>query len=106
MKYLIPFLLIACLHADEIVLQNSHISIVFTEHENNFSNTKISRTDGSDDLELNNDEFEILMFDDSRYTRKHYMVKEAPELSKNADGQQTLTIGYLHAVLKLLKESL
>ncbi|WDE96538.1 hypothetical protein PQO03_00975 [Lentisphaera profundi] len=94
MKYLIPLLLMSFLQANELILQNQHIQAFFSFEAQNGSNTKIARIDGSDAIEINNDEFEILTFDDKRYTRKDYKIISKPEIKKDAKGNQSLVIIY------------
>jgi hypothetical protein len=79
--------------ADSISLENEHIRVVLTRSENVWKMTRIARTDGSESLTLNNDEFEILLFDRSRFTIADYEAAGTPVKSRTAD-EQTVEVTY------------
>ncbi|MDP6721725.1 MAG: hypothetical protein QGF59_23860, partial [Pirellulaceae bacterium] len=55
--------------------------------------TRIARADGSESLTLNNDEFEILLFDRSHFTIADYEAAGTPVRSRTAD-EQTVEVTY------------
>ncbi|MDP6558027.1 MAG: hypothetical protein QGG71_25395, partial [Pirellulaceae bacterium] len=79
--------------ADTILLTNEHIRVVLTKDANVWKTTHIAREDGSESLTLDNDEFEILLFDDTRFTIADYQATGAPLESRTAD-KQTVEVAY------------
>jgi len=66
---------------DHIVLKNKHIRAKFQIVDGVWVHRSLSRVDGSDALTVTSDEFEILLFDDTRLTVKDYeetMWEHAP----------------------------
>ena len=70
-----------------ISLKNEHIKVEFSCIEKAWKSTKIARVDGSDQLLLDNDEFEILLFDDSQFTIADYEVKGLPVITRSGNTQ-------------------
>ena len=56
----------------QIVLKNDHIRAEFQFVDGVWAHRSLARPDGSDALTLTSNEFEILLFDDSRFTLKDY----------------------------------
>ncbi|MCP4786814.1 MAG: hypothetical protein GY903_20550 [Fuerstiella sp.] len=79
--------------ADSISLTNEHIRVVLTRSDNVWKMTRIARADGSESLLLDNDEFEILLFDDSRFTIADYEAAGTPTRSQTVD-RQTVEVTY------------
>ena len=82
------------INADEFILQNQYLKASFSKDNQIWTNSKISRYDGSDAIEIINDEFEILTFKNKRYTAKDYTVKGQPQILKDDKGLQSLTINF------------
>jgi len=61
--------------AEPVVLENDFIRVELEPVAGTWRNTYIARVDGSDVLALDNDEFEVLLFDGSRFTVKDYEAK-------------------------------
>jgi len=61
--------------ADRVVLENDFLRVELGQAAGTWRNTRIARVDGSDALKLDNDEFEILLFDGSRFTVDDYRAK-------------------------------
>ena len=57
-------------------LSNKHIKATFSADESSCKLTRISRKDNSDVLEMESDEFEIVLFDKSRLTTEQFDVAE------------------------------
>ena len=74
-------------------LANDHIRAEFMLTDGVWRHCALSRADGSDALALANDEFEILMFDDSRFTATDYAAADCKQKARN-DGSQSLTVRY------------
>lgn len=82
--------------AAPIVLKNKHIQVELTQSDKVWKTSKISRTDGSDSLSLNSDEFEILLFKkdgDGCFTINDYEIVGSPVESQTAD-KHTIEISY------------
>ncbi len=71
--------------ADEITLKNKHIQVELTRSGKVWKTRRIARADGSDRLTLDNDEFEILLFDDRRFTIADYEALGSPIESRSAE---------------------
>jgi hypothetical protein len=78
--------------ADGPVLQNKLIRVEFTEADGAITNTALSRANGDDRLVMQNDEFELLLFDGSRFTVSDYTA--IGQLRVEDGGSQTLGITY------------
>lgn len=76
-----------------LTLLNQHIRVELTESKGVWKTTRIARTDGSAALKLHNDEFEILLFDDQRFTIDDYQAIGSP-VRASTNGRQILTITY------------
>jgi hypothetical protein len=93
--------LLACLFASvvqaagvkPIRLENGHIRADFKWTNGVWSNCAMSRSDGSDAMAIDSDEFEILLFDDTCVTAKDYLAG-VPKYIRGNDGTQTLLINY------------
>lgn len=70
--------------AERIVLDNDLIRAELEQVDGTWRNTQISRVDGSDALALDNDEFEILLFDGTRFTVEDYKAKGLDYTPKTA----------------------
>lgn len=82
-----------CMRADAIVLQNSHVKVHLDRVGDVWKLSKVSRADGSDAIDIDSDEFEILLLDDSRFTADDYeAVGLPPKVAKN--GNQAVRINY------------
>lgn len=79
---------------ETIALQNPHIRIELTNGADACKTTRLVRSDGTDALDLHSDQFEILLFDDSRFTVDDYRLDGTVKKSL-VDGQQTLRIDYV-----------
>ena len=79
--------------AKTIRLANKHIRADFKLVDGVWSNSALSRADGSDAIAIDSDEFEILLFDDTRVTAKDYLASDPKRIIGN-DGTQTLRINY------------
>ena len=75
------------------VLQNALIRVEFTTVDGAIANAAISRVNGDDRLEMRNDEFELLLFDGSRFTVSDYTAVGQPQIERGA-GKQILRIAY------------
>ena len=64
--------------AETLTLKNSYIQIEFSNSDAIWKMTRIARADESEALNINSDEFEILLFDDSRFTVADYQVVGKP----------------------------
>ncbi|MHC5055435.1 MAG: alpha-amylase family protein [Planctomycetota bacterium] len=64
--------------ARDVRLANEHIAATLRPVGGAYRLVRIARTDGSDALEIDSDEFEILLLDDSRFTVAQYRVVEEP----------------------------
>ncbi len=79
--------------AKTIRLVNKHIRADFKLINGVWANCALSRADGSDAIAIDSDEFEILLFDDTRMTAKDYLAGDPKRISGN-DGTQALLINY------------
>ena|GEM_PF-1627282 len=79
--------------AETLQLKNSHIQIEFSNSNAIWKMTRIARADESEALNINSDEFEILLFDDSRFTVADYQVVGKPWRTEK-DGFQILEISF------------
>ena len=79
--------------AEGPLLQNKLIRVEFSADDGLLTNTAIARADGSDRLLMHNDEFELLLFDGSRFTVSDYAVGKQPRIEKTP-GKQVLHIEY------------
>ena len=61
---------------ESIVLANKHIKASFMKDGNSCRMALISRKDDSDAVVIQSDEFEITLFDKSRFTVEHYLVED------------------------------
>ncbi len=82
-----------CAAANGPVLQNDLIRVEFTADGGMLPNTAIARANGGDRLVMNNDEFELLLFDGSRFTVSDYAPANRPQIEKHV-GKQVLRIEY------------
>jgi len=91
--------LLACLFAsvaqaaEPIRLANEYIRADFKLINGVWANCGLSRADGSDAITLDSDEFEILLFDDTRFTARDYQTGD-PRRIDGKDGFQSLVIEY------------
>jgi len=76
----VPFVTVA----DPIVLANDFVRAELNDVAGTWRNTRISRVDDSDALALDNDEFEILLFDGTRFTVEDYEAKSVNHTPKTA----------------------
>ncbi|MBL7218711.1 MAG: hypothetical protein ISS69_01235 [Phycisphaerae bacterium] len=67
-----------------IELSNEHIRVDFRLTDGVWANCGLSRADGSDAITLDSDEFEILLFDDTRFTAADYQADEPKQIVGNA----------------------
>ncbi|MEE8451174.1 MAG: hypothetical protein V3R99_04635 [Thermoguttaceae bacterium] len=79
---------------ETIALQNAHIRIEFSSGAGACKTTRLVRSDGTDALDLHSDQFEILLFDDSRFTVDDYQL-DGPVNRSLVDGKQTLRLDYI-----------
>jgi len=92
-------LLLACLFAavaqaaKPIRLANKHIRADFRLTDGVWANCALSRADGSDAISMVSDEFEILLFDDARFTAVDYAASD-PKRTIGNDGSQSLVVNY------------
>jgi len=73
--------------AEPITLANEHLNVELAEKNGAWTTSRIARADGTNSLTLNSDEFEILLFDDSRFTVADYQAVAAPAVSRTGDTQ-------------------
>jgi hypothetical protein len=91
--------LLACLFAsvgqavEPIRLANKHIRADFKLIGGAWANCGLSRADGSDAMRLVSDEFEVLLFDDTRFTAADYRAGDPKRIIGN-DGSQVMVIEY------------
>lgn len=78
---------------DELVLANTHIQVELNQIENVWKTTRISRGDLSDSLLVNSDEFEIVLFNDLRFTIDDFTVVGKP-VDLREGTKRTVTIKY------------
>jgi len=64
--------------APDATLRNEHIVASFNRADGTFRLVRLARVDGSDALDLDSDEFEVLLPDDRRFTVAQYRVAEEP----------------------------
>lgn len=80
--------------ANVIALQNQDIKVELKQTGDVWKMTRISRTDGSDALEIDSDEFEIVLFDDRRFTIADYRCIGKPTRT-SGENNQVVTIDYI-----------
>ena len=73
--------------AAELTLSNTHLKVELIEKDGAWKLSRIGRADGSDSLKLHSDEFEIVLFDNSRFTVADYRNREAPTVAHSGDTQ-------------------
>jgi len=83
----------ASVMADGPVLENALIRVEFTAAGGAVTNTAIARASGEDRLVMRNDEFELLLFDGSRFAVSDYAVAAQPQIQQQP-GRQVLRIEY------------
>jgi hypothetical protein len=66
--------------AEPIRLANEYIRADFKLSGGVWGNCGLSRADGSDAITLDSDEFEILLFDDTRFTARDYQVDDCKRI--------------------------
>jgi hypothetical protein len=74
-------------------LKNEHIRMEFAESGGIPKLINISRTDGSDAMRIDNDVFEILLLDDTRFTAADYNSDGPPKISAEA-GKKIVRLNY------------
>jgi len=74
-------------------LANAHIQVDFKRTGGVWACRSLARVDGADALTLDSDEFEILLFDDSRFTAADYTATGMHKKTGN-DGSQALVVKY------------
>ncbi len=79
--------------AEPIVLSNTHIEAEFRVRRGTWRLVRLSRRDGTDRLEIDSDQFEVLRLDGKRFTADDYRPASAPEKMIEA-GEQALRIPY------------
>jgi hypothetical protein len=79
--------------ADKITLANQHIHVELARTGSVWRTSLIARSDGSESLAMQSDEFEILLFDDSRFTVSDYEATGNPHRSLLGN-RQIVTISY------------
>ncbi|MDP6523432.1 MAG: hypothetical protein QGH15_04345 [Kiritimatiellia bacterium] len=79
--------------ADTITLQNQHIKVALEQTGEAWKMARISRTDGSDVLDIHSDEFEIVLFDGHRFTVADYRCTDKPTQTSR-DNSQVITVSY------------
>jgi hypothetical protein len=60
---------------------NDHIQAVFAQQDGAWRLTRLTRVDGTDALEMNSGEFEVLLFDGQRFTVDAYQATGDPNVS-------------------------
>lgn len=79
--------------ADNVALDNEYISVKLEKSDGIWKMVRLSRLDGSDRLEVNSNEFEILLFDGSRFTVDDY--EAAGDVRKKiVGGRQVVDVDY------------
>jgi len=76
-----------------LVLANTYLRVTIEMKRGAWRLTSLARADGRDALAIDSDEFEILLFDGSRYTAGDYIPCGVPVRGSRA-GRQTVTIDY------------
>jgi hypothetical protein len=82
------------MQADAVVLQNTHIKVEINQFDDAWKLSKISRADGSDEIDIDSDEFEILLLDDRRFAVADYKAVSPPQKT-NVNGRQVVRINYV-----------
>ena len=62
-------------------IANDTVQAVFAQQDGAWRLTQLARLDGSDALDMNSDEFEILLFDGRRFTVDAYRATDVPNIS-------------------------
>jgi hypothetical protein len=78
---------------ETVAFENRHLRIELTESAGVWKTSRIARRDGSNALDLASDEFEILLFDDRRFTVDDYQAVGPPARTVSKNGQ-IVTITY------------
>jgi len=73
-------------------LQNRHLRADFRPVGGTWRLARLARPDGTDAMEVRSDEFEILLFDDSRFTADDY--RAGPPHKSTRNGRQELLVQY------------
>ena len=76
-----------------VTLANAHIRVTLEKGGGAWRLAHLARSDGEDGLAVNSDEFEILLFDGSRYTAADYAHGGGPTRGRQA-GRETVCIDY------------
>ena len=76
-----------------VTLANAHVRVTLEQAGGAWRLTSLARPDGEDGLAVKSDEFEILLFDGSRYTVADYAHAGGPTRSRRA-GRETIRIDY------------
>ncbi len=79
--------------AQTIVLKNDLVRREFASDGHVWRTVKFARADGSDAIEVNSEEFELVYFNGGALTVNDFVSRKEPQL-KIANGIQTLTIHY------------
>lgn len=74
-------------------IANDTVQAVFAQQDGAWRLTRLARCDGSDALEMNSDEFEILLFDGRRFTVDAYQATGDPKVSTE-NGAKTFQTVY------------
>ena len=78
---------------ETISLENRHVRADFLAVDGTWRLARLARTDGTDALALRSDEFELLLFDDSRFTAADYRAVGRPRRSSR-NGRWELAVEY------------
>ena len=78
---------------EQVTLANAHIRATFGKADGAWRLTSVARKDGSDSLAVKSDEFEILLFNGSRYTVADYAPRSRPTRSREG-GREMVRIEY------------
>jgi len=76
-----------------VTLANAHIRVTLEKGGGAWRLTSLARSDGEDRVEIQSDEFEILLFDGSRFTVADYAHRDGPTRDRQG-GCETVRIGY------------
>ncbi len=79
--------------SDVLLLKNEHIEVELRSSDGTWNTVRMARATGGDSLEISSDEFEILLFDDSRFTVDDYEVGGEAKISIE-EGKQIVRISY------------
>lgn len=82
--------------SEPVILQNKYIQAAFSLTDDAWRLARIMREDGSDALEIDSDEFEILLFDGSRFTIDDYKVT-GPVRQSAGEGLRTFEATYIRS---------